>query len=189
MSKKLIQEAKDLAKKFHAGQKRWDGEDYFKNHLLVVGEMCSCCWGPNEQVVGILHDILEDTACTREDLFKIGVNGAGDNLIHAVDAITKNDDEEYDEYLARCGANKIARRVKKIDLRHNLSSLSDGEHKQRRAKYRVAYSYLDLLDKHEAEIEETMTEPLSTLEKIFGDKLPSFFQKPLSSEDYAGDHA
>lgn len=66
--------------------------------------------------VALLHDILEDTDTTREDLIALGFPPA---IVEAVCLMTHDDDVPYLEYVRRLRANPIARTVKIADLRHN----------------------------------------------------------------------
>ncbi|HUO03827.1 MAG TPA: HD domain-containing protein [Candidatus Binataceae bacterium] len=74
------------------------------------------------QIVGVLHDVVEDTDITLEDIRKI----FGDEIAAAVDAMTRRKDagEEYFDYVRRAIENPIARRVKQEDLNDNLSRVA-----------------------------------------------------------------
>lgn len=96
------------------------------------------------QIVGILHDLLEDcpewTEGALRDLFD-------ENIVDAIVAITKlPNSESYDEYIARVGENHIARIVKIADLEHNMDitrfrSFSDVDI-ERLSKYHRAHKRL-----------------------------------------------
>lgn len=61
----LVCAAAYLAKELHKGQVDKAGKDYFEGHLLTVG--CNGCdW--KEKTVGFLHDVLEDTDYTSEEI-------------------------------------------------------------------------------------------------------------------------
>lgn len=66
--------------------------------------------------VALLHDTVEDTDISFEDLINEGFN---DNIINALKLLTHNDDAPYLEYVARIKENPLARKVKLADLRHN----------------------------------------------------------------------
>lgn len=70
----------------------------------------------DEVCVALLHDTVEDTPITFEDLINEGFN---DNIINALKLLTHNDDTPYLEYVARIKTNQVARRVKLADLYHN----------------------------------------------------------------------
>ena len=67
-------------------------------------------------IVGMLHDILEDTDCPRSLIRKL----FGNEICDAVVAITRQPDEIYRDYIHRCCENDIARKVKKYDILDNL---------------------------------------------------------------------
>lgn len=69
-----------------------------------------------EKAVAYLHDVVEDTNISLEDLRKI----FSSNIVEAIDAITKRENETYEDYLKRVSMNKIARKVKISDMLHNM---------------------------------------------------------------------
>ena len=64
----------------------------------------------------LLHDVVEDTHYTLEDLEKLGFSP---QVLEAVALLTHADDVPYLEYVAKLKSNRIAREVKLADLRHN----------------------------------------------------------------------
>ena len=70
-----------------------------------------------EKIVGALHDVVEDTPWTLEQLL---AEGFSQEIVDGVDAMTRRDDESYDEYLLRVEQNPIATRVKLNDLTDNM---------------------------------------------------------------------
>lgn len=70
-----------------------------------------------EKIVALLHDVCEDSTITIEDLEQIGFSK---EVIDAVIAITKNQNEFYEDYIERVRKNKIALSVKLADLEHNI---------------------------------------------------------------------
>lgn len=70
--------------------------------------------------IAILHDILEDTDTTLEEIKK--ETGVGFDILDALEAITKKDSEEYSEYIDRLSKKSILAQIVKIeDLLENLS--------------------------------------------------------------------
>lgn len=67
-------------------------------------------------VVALLHDVIEDTDYTLEDLRKLGF---GERILEAIALMTHDDAVPYMEYVAAIKSNPIARAVKLADLRHN----------------------------------------------------------------------
>lgn len=127
--------AYEIALAAHEGQTRWGGEPYI-SHPLAVSKMVMT---PEEKVVALLHDVVEDTDVTLEDLEQ---HGFGDRIIRAVDALTHREGEEYYHYIERLSGNDIAIEVKLADLRHNLSDLDAKKHKGMINKYKLAELFL-----------------------------------------------
>jgi (p)ppGpp synthase/HD superfamily hydrolase len=75
-------------------------------------------------LVGLLHDVLEDTELTAEDL---SASGVPSHVVEAVAVLTKRPDEPYAHYIERVSASKLARRVKRADLRDNLAQTDESE--------------------------------------------------------------
>ena len=67
-------------------------------------------------VVALLHDIVEDTDTTIDDLAAMGFNA---RVIAAIELMTHDDAVPYMEYVAKIKENPIARAVKLADLMHN----------------------------------------------------------------------
>jgi (p)ppGpp synthase/HD superfamily hydrolase len=96
----------------HGDQLGEDGIPYIF-HPLAVGAMST---SPAAQIVGVLHDVVEDTPATVE----LVREHFGDTIADAVEVITHRPDESYPDYLERVRQNDLAREVKINDLRHNL---------------------------------------------------------------------
>lgn len=111
----LKKKALELAKKYHAGQVDKLGVPYMEHVLAVANGVQTT----EERVVALLHDVLEDTICTREVLVKEGIPL---HLVEAVEAMTRREGESYMEFIKRVGKNSIARAVKLSDLKHNLDA-------------------------------------------------------------------
>lgn len=95
-------------------------------------------------IVALLHDVVEDSDYTLEDLKEFGFSGA---VIDAVALMTHADDVEYMDYVRKIKDNPIAKAVKLADLRHNsdLSRLDEVTEKalNRREKYLKAIELLE----------------------------------------------
>ena len=94
-------------------------------------------------VVALLHDIVEDTDCTPDDLRRMGFS---EEVCEAIDLMTHREGVPYMEYVKRIKTNPVAVKVKLADLRHN-SDLTRMEKpterdKQRAEKYREAIRLL-----------------------------------------------
>lgn len=96
--------------------------------------------------IGMLHDILEDTSTTIEELKE--VNGVTEDIIDAIKALTRNyyKQETYFEYIERVSKNELARIVKICDLRDNMDVTRlpelTNEHFNLLKRYHKAYNML-----------------------------------------------
>lgn len=90
------------------------GGNPYLDHLYYVSDNLKDI---NMKIVGLLHDLIEDTDITYNDLLEVGFTK---NIIDAVELLTKK--EEYDKYIDRIinSNNKIALMVKKVDLENNM---------------------------------------------------------------------
>ena len=109
----MLEKAIELAARAHAGQVDKAGEPYI---LLPLRLMFSVT-GENERITAILHDIVEDTTTTLADLRALGFP---EDVVTAVDALTKRKGETRIEAAARAAENSIARAVKLADVTHNM---------------------------------------------------------------------
>lgn len=132
-----------IARLAHAGQTDRDGMPYIL-HPFTVSTMCDT---ELERVVALLHDVLEDSETTAEDLRAAGLS---ELVVDAVVAITRVSGEDYEQYLSRVMTNETARRVKIADLNHNIKRGRNCASDQRewvnrhRAKYYRALAFLDI---------------------------------------------
>ena len=140
MKQSQSEKAYEIAKRAHLGQVDKAGEDYIKHPEKVASFVNS----DEEKAVAYLHDVIEDTELTLEDLYEYGFSK---EVIEAVDIITKKRGEDYQSYLNSVKKNKLARAVKLADLRHNsdLTRLTKVTEKdiQRKEKYQKAIEFLN----------------------------------------------
>jgi (p)ppGpp synthase/HD superfamily hydrolase len=108
-----LSKASEVAEAAHAGQVDKAGKAYI-HHPRYVRDQCAT---EDEKIVALLHDVLEDSEMTPEDL---AAEGFEPYIVGAVVAITKVEGESYGDYLARVKANDIARIVKIEDIKHNM---------------------------------------------------------------------
>ncbi len=108
-----LKDAISLAAEAHNGQKDKNGAPYILHPLRVMARVQS----ETEKIVAVLHDIIEDTDYTIENLRE---NGYSKEVLEAIDCLTKRDGEDYDEYLNRSMSNPIAQKVKIADLEDNM---------------------------------------------------------------------
>ena len=102
-----------FVEEFH--HERYDkiGAPYILHPVFVADQMDT----EDETIVALLHDVVEDTPITLDDLRD---KGYSDEIVVAIDALTRRTGETYSAYIERLSNNKLARRVKIADLRHNL---------------------------------------------------------------------
>jgi len=134
----LLKLAEIFATEKHKGQVDKAGVAYIEHPRAVVAGLD----GEKEKIVGWLHDVVEDTDTTIDDIR----SKFGDEIAEAVDRLTHRKGVPYAEYIAGIRKNELARKVKMSDLLHNmdLSRLSVVTEKdlQRVEKYRMAYVML-----------------------------------------------
>ena len=136
----MLQKAIQIATEAHKGQLDKSGKDYI-GHPLRVMEMGRT---EEEKIVGVLHDVVEDTSWTFEAL---EAEGFSPEVIAALKCVTKlSENENYDDFIERVKKNPLAVAVKINDLTDNmdirrLPYLSDKDVK-RLKKYLKAYKKL-----------------------------------------------
>jgi hypothetical protein len=108
----IIEKALKIAIKAHEGQLDKDGQPYILHPLRVMHGV----EGEQAKAVALLHDVIEDTAVTADDLRKAGFP---EELIAAVVCVTHRREESYADYVVRCRGSDVARRVKLSDLEDN----------------------------------------------------------------------
>lgn len=135
----LLIRATKIAQEAHRGQWDRNGMPYILHPIRVMNAGKS--W--EEKMVGILHDVVEDSEYTIQDLAN---ENFPEHILQAVDAMTKKENQSYQEYLDTLKKNALAVRVKLNDLTDNmdirrLNDLRD-EDVMRLRKYLKAYNEL-----------------------------------------------
>ena len=136
----LLSKAIILAFKAHEGQVDKSGMPYV-NHVMRV---MTAGRTENEKIVGVLHDVVEDTHWTFDELL---AEGFPSHIVDALRCVTKlSDDEPYDEIIERVKTNPLAVAVKINDLTDNMDvrrykELTEWDIKRLR-KYLSAYQVL-----------------------------------------------
>ena len=135
-----LERAIEIAAEAHKGQVDKAGNEYI-GHPLRVMEMGKTL---EEKIVGVLHDVVEDTDWTFE---RLEAEGFAPEVIAALRCVTKtSENENYDDFIERVKKNALATAVKINDLTDNmdirrLPYLSDKDVK-RLKKYLKAYKRL-----------------------------------------------
>ena len=130
-----LERAIEIARKAHEGQSDKGGAPYITHPLRVMERV-----GPEEaKMAAVLHDVVEDTTVTLDDL---RAEGFPEKVVEAVDALTRRPEEPYELFIFRAASNDIARTVKMADLLENcdLSRIQNPGPKdfERLKKYRQA---------------------------------------------------
>jgi (p)ppGpp synthase/HD superfamily hydrolase len=111
-----LDRAIEIAARDHRGQTDKVGRAYILHPLRLMLRMET----ELEMTVAVLHDVVEDTATTLDDLRR---EGFSEEVVLVVEHLTHRDGENYDEYIERVGRNPAARRVKLADLEDNMNLL------------------------------------------------------------------
>ena len=137
----LTKKAICIAFNAHKEQTDKDGLPYIHHPLHLAEQMDT----EDEVIIALLHDVVEDTDRTFDDLER---EGFSKSVISALKLLT-HDDSEYTEYIFRIKSNPIAIKVKLADLRHNsnpsrLASLPPETAERLKEKYATAIGMLAL---------------------------------------------
>ena len=135
-----LKRAIEIATEAHRGQFDKAGIDYIGHPLRVMAAGKTT----EEKIVGVLHDVVEDTDWTFE---RLAAEGFSAKIIEALRCVTKlSENEPYDKFIARVKENPLAVAVKLNDLSDNmdirrLPYISD-KYVKRLKKYLKAYKQL-----------------------------------------------
>lgn len=137
---KLREKAMQIAENVHSHQVDKGGNPYI-GHPVRVERMCS---KQEDRLVAILHDTVEDGDIASEYLIMVGFPK---DVVDAVISVSRKRGEDYFDFILRCKANPIGRRVKICDLKDNMdiTRLNDltEEDIERLKKYHKAYKILN----------------------------------------------
>ena len=139
--KNVLASAIALAAKAHEDQIDKGGKAYILHPIRMMMRLRT-----NDEelmAIAILHDVVEDSDITTAELISLGYPI---RVIAGVDALTRKDDETYDQFIKRCAQNRDAKIVKREDLRDNsdITRLKGLRQKdfERLEKYSRAFIYL-----------------------------------------------
>lgn len=97
----------------HAGEVDKGGNPYILHPLAVASRVETI----EEKIVAHLHDVVEDTTITLQNLRDVGF---AEEIVDAVDAMTRRDEETYMEFINRAAENDKARNNKIADIQENM---------------------------------------------------------------------
>ena len=112
--KPTLEDAIILAATAHRGQVDKAGEPYILHPLRVMLQLED----QPGRIAAALHDVLEDTATTADNLRGWGYD---EEVIEALEALTRREGESYADFIERLAPNPLARRVKLADLADNMN--------------------------------------------------------------------
>jgi len=112
----LVVKAIETAISAHGSQKDRVGNPYILHPLRVMNKFWD---NPELMCVAVLHDVLEDTELTSNDLLQEFPK----NIVDAVELLTKAEDQSYEDYIVRLleSKNKLALQIKLADMEDNSS--------------------------------------------------------------------
>jgi (p)ppGpp synthase/HD superfamily hydrolase len=102
-----------IAAEVHEGQVDKAGQPYVLHVLRVMFG----CQSPEAQVAAALHDVVEDSDWTLDDLRR---EGFSETVVEIVDALTRREGEDYFDFARRAAATPLGREVKRADLLDNM---------------------------------------------------------------------
>ncbi len=108
-----LEDAITLAVETHRGQVDRVDRPYILHPLRVMFRLET----ELEQIVGVLHDVVEDSDLTLADLRR---QGYSEEIIAALDGVTRRESESYEAFVERSLAHPVSRRVKLADLEDNM---------------------------------------------------------------------
>jgi (p)ppGpp synthase/HD superfamily hydrolase len=126
MSKLTLQEqlllAIRVATRAHAGQKRKDGTDYIAHPMRCFARAAMAGESLVVQIALVLHDVVEDTKVTLEELEELGFDK---QVLNGIDGMTKRPGESYlGDFIPRCKKNEHSRAGKNYDIDDNTEDQS-----------------------------------------------------------------
>ena len=137
----MVDLALSIARQAHEEQLDKEGVDYIEHPIYVASQVDT----EEEKAVALLHDVIEDSPFTAEELLLAGLP---ETVVTAVQILSKKKGQDYQTYLETVKSNSLARVVKLADLKHNsdlsrLSSVTDKD-LERFEKYKKAIDYLSM---------------------------------------------
>jgi len=132
-----VELAEKIAREKHEGQTRKIGEDKGKPYIIHPERMANTFEEAVLKAASWLHDVVEDTDTTFEDLLELGV---AKEIVNVLRYVTKKKGEPYKDFIFRILYNTWAMKIKIADINDNLKSCPEGHMKE---KYRLALWILE----------------------------------------------
>jgi (p)ppGpp synthase/HD superfamily hydrolase len=133
VARSMFVDAVSIAAGAFRNGRRPDTNELFLTHALEVAQALGPEATEPELSTAVLHDVLEDTDWTKDDLASSGCAGV---VLEAVDTLTRRQEEDHDEFVARICATSgavgaTAQRVKLADIEVNLANAESHEEIER----------------------------------------------------------
>jgi len=146
MGAQLIEVALQRALQAYGGKLDKGGKPYILHPLRLMARLND----PVGQCVALLHDVIEDSDTTADDL---RADGFPESVVSAVEVLTRRRGESYETFIDRIRVHPLARKVKLLDIEDNLnllrlSAVTETDLK-RVAKYHRAWMRLDSPEKRD----------------------------------------
>jgi (p)ppGpp synthase/HD superfamily hydrolase len=134
-----LEDAIALAVAAHQGQRDKSGQPYILHPLRVMFRLDT----DEERMTAVLHDVLEDTPHTAEELRGLGYPA---RVVDALERLSRRESESYEEFIERLAPDSLALRVKLADLEDNMDvrrlEKVGPKEAERLARYLKAHRYL-----------------------------------------------
>ncbi|SCY79776.1 HD domain-containing protein [Paenibacillus polysaccharolyticus] len=109
-----IESAISVALQAHKGQLDKGGQPYILHPLAVMNRVESM----EEKIVAVLHDVIEDSEVTIEELRGLGFS---EEILTAIQLLTRSTEDSYEEFIDKTIMNRTARNVKIADIKENMN--------------------------------------------------------------------
>ncbi|HEX6385152.1 MAG TPA: GTP pyrophosphokinase [Anaerolineae bacterium] len=109
----LLEKCIKFALEVHAGQTDRYGLPYILHPLHLMSQMDT----EVEMMAAVLHDVIEDSETTLDDLRQLGLP---EEVVEVVSLLTHDEADSYDDYVRKLKLNAVARKIKLADLAHNM---------------------------------------------------------------------
>jgi (p)ppGpp synthase/HD superfamily hydrolase len=138
-----IEIALSIAIKAHKGQRDKGENPYILHPIAVMNRVKTI----EEKIVAVLHDVIEDTEVTLEQLRE---QGFSEEIIDAIHLLTRSEEDSYEEFIEKTIKNGISRNVKIADIKENMNLArikepTENDYK-RLEKYRIALKKLENIE-------------------------------------------
>lgn len=113
-----LERAIEIAHEAHEGQQRYDGSPYVVHPLRVMGRLAAAGYSEKTQIVGVLHDVVEDNKDWTIE--RLRDEGFDEDILVSLGLLDKNNSTDENEHIDKIAKDEHARPTKKIDMHDNL---------------------------------------------------------------------